>query len=89
MKSIHNDLSILFIFSTNLLIDQWQQIIIDNNLGQKVATLVNKKEQAGVYQVEWDASQFSSGIYYYRIEVVDPARRTVEFQDVKKMILLR
>jgi hypothetical protein len=47
-----------------------------------VATLVNKKQNAGAYQIEWNASGFASGIYYYRIEAG-------EFQDVKKMILLR
>ncbi len=55
---------------------------IYNQLGQKVATLVKKRQGAGNYQVAWDSSRFSSGIYYYRIEAG-------EFQDVKKMILLR
>jgi hypothetical protein len=55
---------------------------IYNLLGQKVANLVNKKQQAGYHQVEWDASGFASGVYYYRIEAG-------EFQDVKKMILIK
>jgi hypothetical protein len=55
---------------------------IYNLLGQKVTTLVSKRQQAGYHQVKWDASGFTSGIYYYRIE-------TGEFQDVSKMILLR
>jgi len=55
---------------------------IYNLLGQRVATLVNKRQQAGFHQVEWDASHFSSGVYYYRIEAG-------EFRDVKKMILIR
>jgi len=58
------------------------EINIYNLLGQKVATLVSEQQRAGNHQVEWDASHFSSGIYYYRIEAG-------EFQDVKKMILLR
>jgi hypothetical protein len=65
------------------------ELSIYNLLGQKVATLVSGKQNAGSHQVEWDASHFASGIYYYRIQVVDPARRTGEFQDVKKMIPLR
>ncbi len=55
---------------------------IYNLLGQKVATLVNERQRAGYHQIEWDAGRFSSGIYFYRIEAG-------EFQDVKKMILLR
>jgi CubicO group peptidase (beta-lactamase class C family) len=55
---------------------------IYNILGQRVATLVNEKQKAGSYQVEWDASGYASGVFYYRIEAG-------EFQDVKKMVLLR
>jgi parallel beta-helix repeat protein len=55
---------------------------IYNLLGQKVATLVSEKQAAGLYEVQWDASRFSSGLYYYRIQ-------TPEFQAVRKMILLR
>jgi len=52
-------------------------------------TLVSEKQKAGYHQVEWDASGFASGIYYYRIEVGDLAGRTGDFLDVKKMVLLR
>jgi hypothetical protein len=55
---------------------------IYNVLGQKVATLVSERTQAGHHQVEWDASGFASGVYYYRIEAG-------EFIDIKKMVLLR
>jgi hypothetical protein len=41
---------------------------IYNMLGQKVVTLVSEKQNAGNHQVEWDASGFASGVYYYRIE---------------------
>ena len=55
---------------------------IYNILGQKVITLVTKRQPAGKHQVEWDASGFASGLYYYQL-------KTGEFQDVKKMILLK
>jgi len=38
-----------------------------NLIGQKVATLVSERQNAGSYQVDWDASDFSSGIYIYRL----------------------
>ncbi len=56
---------------------------IYNVLGQEAATLVSESLQAGYYQLEWDASGFASGVYYYHINAGG------EFQDVKKMILLR
>jgi len=43
------------------------ELSVCNLLGQEVATLVNKQQKTGYHQVEWDASRFSSGIYYYRI----------------------
>jgi hypothetical protein len=55
---------------------------IYNLVGQKVSTLVSEKQNAGYHTVEWDASGFASGVYYYRIEAG-------EFQDVKKMILIK
>jgi flagellar hook assembly protein FlgD len=58
------------------------ELSIYNLLGQKVATLVSERKAAGDHQVEWDATGFSSGIYYYQI-------RAGEFQAVRKMILLR
>jgi hypothetical protein len=55
---------------------------IYNLLGQKVETLVNKKQRPGRYRVEWDASGFSSGVYYYML-------RTGDYQDIRKMVLIK
>jgi len=55
---------------------------IYNLLGQKVATLVSGRQAAGYYQVEWNASGFASGIYYYRLIAG-------EFFEMKKMVILR
>jgi hypothetical protein len=77
------------IISYQLPVTSEVNLSIYNLLGQKVVTLVNEQKQAGSHQVDWDASGFASGVYYYRIEVVDPARRTGEFIEVKKMVLIR
>jgi hypothetical protein len=58
------------------------RIEVYNITGQNIQTLFNNKLSAGRHQVEWDASGFASGVYYYRIEAG-------EFVDVKKMVLLR
>jgi len=58
------------------------ELSIYNLLGQKVSTLVSKKQPAGRYEVEWDATGFASGVYYYRIEAG-------EFQQVRKMVYLK
>ena len=55
---------------------------IFNLLGQKVATLVSENQSAGSYNVQWDASDFSSGVYLYILSVGNE-------QVVRKMVLLR
>ncbi|MBL7075453.1 T9SS type A sorting domain-containing protein [candidate division KSB1 bacterium] len=55
---------------------------IFNILGGEVATLVNEHQPAGYHQISWDASGYSSGIYFYQIQAG-------EFQKVRKMVLLK
>ncbi len=55
---------------------------IYNILGQEIITLVNKIQSVGVYNVSFDASQFSTGVYIYRIQAGD-------FTATKKMILIK
>ena len=57
-------------------------IAIYNTLGEKLETLLNKKMPAGSHEVEFNAQNISSGIYFYHIQAG-------EFQDVKKMVLIR
>ena len=58
-------------------------IFVYNTLGQKVATLVNKQMNAGNYTVQWDATGFAGGVYFYRL-VSDKG-----IVSTKKMILIR
>lgn len=51
-------------------------------LGNEVSVLVNENLNAGTYEVVFDASNLSSGVYYYRIEAGS-------FVDSKKMILIK
>lgn len=50
--------------------------------GREIAILNNSSLSPGKYEVEFDASTLSSGMYFYRIE-------TGEFTDLKKMLLLK
>jgi hypothetical protein len=47
------------------------KLIIYNQLGQTVATLVNERLSAGNYSVDWNAEGFPSGVYFYRITAGD------------------
>jgi len=59
------------------------ELSIYNMLGQKVATLVSKKQPAGNYDVEWDATGFASGVYLYKLETGQGYEKT------KKLILIK
>ncbi|MCH9030024.1 MAG: T9SS type A sorting domain-containing protein [Bacteroidetes bacterium] len=58
------------------------QLKIYDVLGSEIATLVNEEKSVGSYEVEWNASGFTSGVYFYELKVN-------RFYSVKKMILLR
>ncbi|HRB41009.1 MAG TPA: T9SS type A sorting domain-containing protein, partial [Bacteroidia bacterium] len=51
-------------------------------LGKEVATLVNEEKPSGHYEINFDASNLASGIYYYQL-------RAGEFVETKKMTLLK
>ena len=43
-------------------------LAVFNLLGEKVATVVNKKLNSDKHSFDFDASNFSSGVYFYRVE---------------------
>jgi len=50
--------------------------------GGEIEVLVNQVVNAGSYSTDWDASNYSSGVYIYKLE-------TQDFTSVKKMILVK
>ena len=59
-----------------------------NLIGEKVDELSNGIQQAGTYNVNWNASDFASGIYYYRLDV-NSLSGDFSKSFVKKMILVK
>jgi 5'-nucleotidase len=55
---------------------------IYNSLGQEVAKLTDGRLTAGTYEFRWNASDFSSGVYFYQLQAGN-------FIETKKMILVR
>jgi hypothetical protein len=51
-------------------------------LGREVATLVNERQNAGQYQVRFDATRLASGMYFYRLQAGS-------FIETKKMMLVK
>jgi tetratricopeptide (TPR) repeat protein len=57
--------------SYQLPVDAHVTLKVYDLLGREVATLLNDEEQSGIYEVEFDASDLSSGIYLYKITMND------------------
>ena len=59
------------------------RLIVYNTLGQKVRTLMNRRQEAGSYSVPFDATDLASGIYIYQLKTQGG------FMSAKKMMLIR
>ena len=72
--------------STNIKYDlpknSFVKLVVFDALGREVETLVNEKLNAGSYQVDWNASQYPSGVYFYSLI-------TDGFNETKKMIMIK
>ncbi len=58
------------------------KLVVYDALGREVETLVNEQLNAGIYEAEWNAAKFSSGVYLYKLE-------TEGIVDIKKMVLVK
>jgi len=58
------------------------KLIVLNMLGQEIEVLVNGQLNAGSYKADWNATDFPSGVYIYKLI-------SGEFSDTKKMILVK
>jgi photosystem II stability/assembly factor-like uncharacterized protein len=57
-------------------------LVVVNTLGQQVAVLQNREQEAGYHDVKFDGSGFSSGVYFYRIQAGS-------FVQARKLLILR
>jgi len=58
------------------------RLVVYDILGREVETLVNQKQKPGNYEVNFDGSSLTSGLYFYKLSVGS-------FVKTKKMILLK
>ncbi len=67
----------------------WQTLKVYDILGTEVATLVNEYKPAGSYDLEFNASNLQSGVYFYRIQATPNGGQAGSLAQTKKMILLK
>jgi hypothetical protein len=59
-------------------------------LGREVETLVDQPMNSGTYSVEWNASRFASGVYFYQLRAHQKdGGQAGNFVSVKKMVLIK
>jgi hypothetical protein len=61
-----------------------------NTLGQRVALLVDEKQEAGYHEVTFDGAKLTSGMYFYRLQAGDPSTSSGRvYTETKKLLLLK
>ena len=70
------------IINYQLTINSFVMLKVFDISGKEVSALVNKKQSAGSYSVEFNGAGLSSGIYFYSLQ-------TEDFKETKKMIFLK
>ena len=58
------------------------KIVIYDVTGKVIETLVDQQLSTGTFAVDWNASKYSSGVYFYKLE-------SEEFVDIKRMVLIK
>ena len=51
-------------------------------LGREIASLVNNQQEAGIHEIVWNAKDFASGVYFYKLQ-------TGEYTATKKLMLIK
>ncbi|HUL43758.1 MAG TPA: SBBP repeat-containing protein [Bacteroidota bacterium] len=57
--------------------------------GAEISTVLLGMEDAGYKSIRWDASNVSSGVYFYRLVAVSTAHPAKSFTQVRKMVLMK
>lgn len=68
--------------SFSLSVSSKAKLVVYDNIGREVAVLVDGFLEAGIYKYDWNASNFASGIYFYKLAANN-------FEQVKKMVLIK
>ena len=64
------------------------QINIYNYRGEKITTLIDKNQQAGIHRIQWQANNLPSGLYIYQINVNDHENVCLESK-MTKMVYMK
>lgn len=66
----------------SLIGNRFVSLIVFDALGKEITTLVNDKQNTGSYEIEFEGTGLSSGVYFYKLS-------TNNYFETKKMFLLK
>ena len=66
--------------------DNWVNISLYSILGEKVATMIDKQLEMGVHEVELNALNLVSGVYFYKLSA---GKNGGDYIDLKKMMIIK
>ena len=58
------------------------KLVVFDELGREIETLVNEKQTTGTYEATFNATQYPSGVYFYKLQ-------TENFSETKKMLMIK
>jgi len=58
-------------------------IKVFDSMGQIISTLVTEQQETGFYEVDFDASELNTGVYYYTMAIDN------EFVNTKRMVVMK
>lgn len=81
-QNFPNPFNATTVINYQLAVSDHVKLDVYNLLGEKVITLVDEKQETGYKSVRWDASQVSSGLYFYRLTASD-------YTECRRMMLVK
>jgi photosystem II stability/assembly factor-like uncharacterized protein len=81
-QNFPNPFNPITIIRISLPVQEHVKVSIYNTVGEKVETILDKRLDDGNHDIEFNAKNLSSGVYFYKIEAGN-------FQDIKKMIYIK
>ncbi|RPI75621.1 MAG: T9SS C-terminal target domain-containing protein [Ignavibacteriales bacterium] len=82
LQNFPNPFNPATVIKFNLPQDEFVSLKVFNSLGKEVANLIDEKRSAGIHQINFEAAELSSGIYYYKLSAGN-------FSETKKMLLIK
>lgn len=82
-QNFPNPFNLSTIIKYELPINSHVTLVLYDILGREIAVIVNEKQSLGIYETQFDAVNYPSGVYFYKLTAEG------SIIDTKKMILLK